>query len=305
MELKILFITFLFLGACAGFSLPEEQEDAINEDETQELEEMNNDEAETDLEDPSKVRRPFCPKGKILRCFIVKHCYRKLRICSCVPFRRYGDEAESDNQVNDEMVETPEEFDEAEQDQELEDPSKRVPVPRPRCPKKFIRKCFLVKYGYRRLFICKCVRPCRYGDETENEDEAEEIKDMNNDEAETDLEDPSKFRRPFCPKGKSRRCFIVKHCYRKLRICSCVTFRRYGDEAESENQVNDEMVEAPEEFDEADQELEDPWRKVPVRPRCPKKFIRKCFSVKYGYRRLFICKCVRPCRYGDETENDH
>ena len=55
----------------------------------------------------------MCLRGNIRRCFIVKHCYRKLRICSCVPFYRRGDETEFDNQVNDEMVETPEEFDEA------------------------------------------------------------------------------------------------------------------------------------------------------------------------------------------------
>ena len=41
------------------------------------------------------------------------------------------------------------------------------------------------------------------------------------------------------------------------------------------------------------------------RPRCPKRLIRKCFLVKYGYRRRLVCACVRPCRYGDETEADY
>ncbi|KAJ7352806.1 hypothetical protein OS493_033615 [Desmophyllum pertusum] len=132
MELKILFIVVLFLGACAGFSLPEEQEnyeDAPSEEEVQELEEMNNDGAETDLEDPMKVRRPFrCPKSWRRKCFFVKHCYRRILICRCFPPKRYDeDETEFDDQLNDaEMIETPE--DEAEQfdetNQELEDPSK-------------------------------------------------------------------------------------------------------------------------------------------------------------------------------------
>jgi len=63
MELKILFITVLFLGASAAFSLREEQEDALNEYEAQELEEMNNDGPEYDLEDPAKGPWPSCPKG--------------------------------------------------------------------------------------------------------------------------------------------------------------------------------------------------------------------------------------------------
>ncbi|KAJ7352818.1 hypothetical protein OS493_033628 [Desmophyllum pertusum] len=126
MELKLLIIAVLFLGICAAFSLPEEQEN--NEDTPSEEEAPELDEAETDLEDPMKVRRPSCRKGSRRKCFSVKHCYRRLRICRCIPFKRYYDEDETefDNQVNDEMIETPEdqteEFDET--NQELEDPNR-------------------------------------------------------------------------------------------------------------------------------------------------------------------------------------
>ncbi|KAJ7352816.1 hypothetical protein OS493_033626 [Desmophyllum pertusum] len=162
MELKLLIIAVLFLGICAAFSLPEEQEnneDTPSEEEAPELDESRN------------CSPPFrCRKGWRRKCFSVKHCYRRLRICRCFPFKRYdGDETEFDNQVNDEMIETPEdqteEFDET--NQELEDPNRVRPR---RCPRWFIRKCFIVRHGRRRLRICTCVRRCRYrGDEAQND----------------------------------------------------------------------------------------------------------------------------------------
>lgn len=56
--------------------------------------------------------RPFCPKLSVRRCYVVRYCYRNIRICRCVPYKKYGDETEFGNQLNDEMLETPE--DEAE-----------------------------------------------------------------------------------------------------------------------------------------------------------------------------------------------
>ena len=53
-------------------------------------------------------RKPFCPKLFVRRCYVVKYCYRILRICRCVPFKKYGDETGFDNRLNDEMLETPE-----------------------------------------------------------------------------------------------------------------------------------------------------------------------------------------------------
>lgn len=165
MELKILFITVLFLGASAAFSLREEQEDAANDEyEAQELQDINNDEPEydADLEDPTKVRRSSCQKGYFLKCFVVKYCNRYLRLCRCNRFtKKYGDEAEFYNHLNDGFLETPE--DEAENfdetiDEELEDPSKKVT----KCPKKLIRKCFLVKDGKIKRIICTCAPPCPY-----------------------------------------------------------------------------------------------------------------------------------------------
>jgi len=47
-----------------------------------------------------------------------------------------------------------------------------VPKPQPpKCPKKLIRKCFLVKYGKSRRIVCSCVKRCpyHYGDESEND----------------------------------------------------------------------------------------------------------------------------------------
>ena len=35
------------------------------------------------------------------------------------------------------------------------------PTP-PKCPKKLIRKCFLVKYGKSKRVVCTCVPPCSY-----------------------------------------------------------------------------------------------------------------------------------------------
>jgi len=167
MELKILFITVLFLGASAAFSLREEQEDALNEYEAQELEEMNNDGPEYDLEDPAKGPWPSCPKGYVLKCFSVTYCYRYLRLCRCIRYKtKYGDETEFDNQLNDEMLETLE--DEAENFnetiEELEDPSKKVlkPKPSPKCRKNLTRKCFLVKYGKSKRVVCTCVPRCPY-----------------------------------------------------------------------------------------------------------------------------------------------
>ena len=46
---------------------------------------------------------------------------------------------------------------------------------------------------------------------------------------------------PKCPKGKRAKCFTVKFCYRKLRICGCFSTKKYGDETEFDTQVNDEM----------------------------------------------------------------
>jgi len=58
-------------------------------------------------------RLPFCPKGYFLKCFVVKYCYRYLRLCRCIRYTtKYGDETEFDNQSNGEMLESPE--DEAE-----------------------------------------------------------------------------------------------------------------------------------------------------------------------------------------------
>lgn len=53
-------------------------------------------------------RKLLCPKLFVRRCYIVKYCYRYLRICRCVPFKKYGDETGFDNRLNDEMLETPE-----------------------------------------------------------------------------------------------------------------------------------------------------------------------------------------------------
>ena len=53
-------------------------------------------------------RRPFCPKGYFLKCFVVKYCYRYLRLCRCIRYtKKYGDEAEFYNQLNDGLLETP------------------------------------------------------------------------------------------------------------------------------------------------------------------------------------------------------
>ena len=57
---------------------------------------------------PFSGRKPFCPKLFVRRCYVVKYCYRILRICRCVPFKKYGDETGFDNRLNDEMLETPE-----------------------------------------------------------------------------------------------------------------------------------------------------------------------------------------------------
>ena len=59
------------------------------------------------------VRRPSCQKGYFLKCFVVKYCNRYLRLCRCNRFtKKYGDEAEFYNHLNDGFLETPE--DEAE-----------------------------------------------------------------------------------------------------------------------------------------------------------------------------------------------
>ena len=69
-------------------------------------------------------RKPSCPKLNVRRCYVVKYCYRYLRICRCVPLKKYGDETGFDKQLNDEMFETP--GDEAES---LEEPSKSIAIP--------------------------------------------------------------------------------------------------------------------------------------------------------------------------------
>ncbi|KAJ7352819.1 hypothetical protein OS493_033629 [Desmophyllum pertusum] len=119
MELKLLIAAVLFLGVCAGFYLPEEQKKY----KAPEL-----DEAETDLEDPLIGYQPPCRRGARKWCFDAKLCGTLIpkNICRCIPFRRNDeDETEFDDQMNDEMIETPEdqteEFDET--IQELEDPS--------------------------------------------------------------------------------------------------------------------------------------------------------------------------------------
>ena len=60
-------------------------------------------------------RPRFCPKLYVRRCYVVRYCYRYIRICRCVPWR-LGDETEIDNQLNDEALEAPE--DEAENSDE-------------------------------------------------------------------------------------------------------------------------------------------------------------------------------------------
>ncbi|KAJ7352820.1 hypothetical protein OS493_033630 [Desmophyllum pertusum] len=85
-------------------------------------------EAATDLEDTWTLGyRPPCRTDSRERCFKIKFCSLRERVCRCIPLKDYdGDETEFDDQVNDEMIETPEdqteEFDET--NQELEDPSK-------------------------------------------------------------------------------------------------------------------------------------------------------------------------------------
>ncbi|KAJ7352815.1 hypothetical protein OS493_033625 [Desmophyllum pertusum] len=138
MELKLLIIAVLFLGICAAFSLPEEQEN--NEDTPSEEEAPELDEAETDLEDPMKVRRPFrCPKSWRRNASSSNIVIDESSFVAGFPPKRYDeDETEFDDQVNDEMIETPEdqteEFDET--NQELEDPNRVRPR---RCPRWFIR----------------------------------------------------------------------------------------------------------------------------------------------------------------------
>ena len=57
-------------------------------------------------------------------------------------------------------------------------------------------------------------------------------------------------RRRKCPKKSRRKCFIIKRCYKRRRICVCVK-RRYGDETGNDYQMSDEMAEdEPEELEE-------------------------------------------------------
>ncbi|KAL9969808.1 hypothetical protein ACROYT_G022071 [Oculina patagonica] len=205
MEMKILFIAILFVGACAGFYLPEEEEDALGEYEGQDLEEISNDEAETDLEDPSKKPKdPKCSKGKERKCFTIWYCYRKQRICGCFSKKKYGDETEFDNQVNDEMLATAEDQEEQldENDQELEDPYyKKVDGkwgewgPWSKCSK----TCKKGKQSRTR----KCNKPApKYGGK-KCKGPSKETRDCNE-------KVPCPVPRPRCKYGFFKRCFYVK-----------------------------------------------------------------------------------------------
>ncbi|KAM7449365.1 hypothetical protein ABFA07_002737 [Porites harrisoni] len=173
-------------------------------------------------------------------------------------------------------------------------------------------------------------------------DEDEESEEMQDD---ADLEDPIwsfRRRRCTCSKYRRRKCYYIKNCYKRRRVCFCVRLRYRGDEVASDNQVNDESIEdkAEELEDTGDEEnesqedtdieqyadedeeseemqddagLEDPiWpfkrrRRCPlarVRRRCPKYLKKRCFYLKKrGFKKRLFCLCFRRC-YGDETAND-
>ena len=67
--------------------------------------------------------KPSCSKLNVRRCYAVKYCYRYLRICRCIPLKTYGDQTGFDEQLNDEIFETPE--DEAEN---FDEPRKSIAI---------------------------------------------------------------------------------------------------------------------------------------------------------------------------------